>query len=83
LDAMCEASMQAGEDPKRTNAYSKALVSIRALQVEVTSGAKISKSGPDKVPNVGPSIGAQIDYFFANGVFERHAFYEKGELPPS
>ena len=82
LDAMCAASMRAGEDPKRTNAYSKALASIRALQVEVTSGAKIAKSGSDKVPNVGPSIGAQIDYFLANGVFERHAFYEKGQLPP-
>ena len=66
------ASMR-GFDPKRTNAYSKALASIRALQVEVTSGAKIAKSGSDKVPNVGPSIGAQIDYFLANGVFERHA----------
>ena len=83
LDVMCAASMRAGEDPKRTNAYSKALASIRALQVEVTSGAKIAKSGSDKVPNVGPSIGAQIDYFLANGVFERHAFYEKGQLPPS
>ena len=83
LDAMCAAGMRAGEDPKRTNAYSKALASIRALQVEVTSGAKIAKSGSDKVPNVGPSIGAQIDYFLANGVFERHAFYEKGQLPPS
>ena len=61
----------------------KALASIRALQVEVTSGAKIAKSGPDKVPNVGPSIGAQIDYFLGMASLSVRAFYEKGQLPPS
>jgi Fanconi anemia group J protein len=83
LERLHEASMLSPEEPMKVNAYAKALTSIRALKYEVTSGAKMSKAGPDKVQHVGPSMGAQIDFFLKHGVFERMEYYERKELPPS
>jgi Fanconi anemia group J protein len=82
LERLHEASARANEDPKRVNAYAKALTSIRALTYEVTSGTKLSQAGPDKVQHIGPSMAAQIDHFLERGVFERMAHYARGACPP-
>ena len=83
LDSMHRASVSAREEPMKVNAYAKALTSIRELTYEVTDGKKMSTKGPEKVQHIGASMGAQIDHWLKHRVFERMAYYEKGQLPPA
>ena len=86
--ALCKALMeiyvaakQSPEDPMKSSAYAKAAMSIRAIDFPVKSGIAISK-GKLKVSNVGPSLGAQIEFWVQNGYFERYEYYARGEIPP-
>ena len=82
LEAIFAAAKTSPEDPMKAASYKKAAQSIREIDFEVTSGLAISK-GKLKVPNVGPSLGAQIEFWIKNGRFERMEYYERGEIPPS
>ena len=82
LDAIFNAAKTSPEDPMKAASYKKAAMSIREVEFEVTSGIAISK-GKLKVPNIGPSLGAQIEFWLKNGYFERMEYYERGEIPPS
>jgi len=82
LEAIWAAAKTSPEDPMKAASYKKAAQSIREIDFEVTSGLAISK-GKLKVPNVGPSLGAQIEFWIKNGYFERMEYYERGEIPPS
>ena len=82
LEAIFQAAKTSPEEPMKSASYRKAAQSIREIDFEVTSGIAISK-GKLKVPNVGPSLGAQIEFWIKNGYFERMEYYERGEIPPS
>ncbi|OUS44337.1 hypothetical protein BE221DRAFT_78223 [Ostreococcus tauri] len=82
LEAIFAAAKTSPEDPMKAASYRKAAMSIREIDFEVTNGIAISK-GKLKVPNVGPSLGAQIQFWIENGRFERMEYYERGEIPPS
>lgn len=83
LEAIFHAAKAANEDPMKASAYAKAAMSVRNLPYKVEDGIKMGKPGKMKVENIGPSLGAQIQYFLDHGKFERMEYYERGEIPPS
>jgi len=86
MDKLLEAALRCEDasriNASRINAIARAATSIRALTYKVTSGSQLAQIGPGKVQGVGPSIGAQIDYFLEHDKFERLEHYLRGERMP-